>query len=105
MAQDPLAEQHWSIGLGATAVRWDDDGWLVMADPEDDEFCRMDQGIAAGTRCVASGRRTSGEERSHVGAPSPVPRPARGRVAWCQRRVSVAVLSDMEAPDLEGGRR
>lgn len=41
-AEDPGAERERLIGLGARAVRRDPDGWVVMADPEGNEFCLVD---------------------------------------------------------------
>lgn len=38
-AQDPVAERDRLTGLGATVLRQEPDGWLVMADPEGHEFC------------------------------------------------------------------
>ena len=41
-AEDPAAERDRLITLGARALRRDSDGWVVMADPEGNEFCVMD---------------------------------------------------------------
>ncbi|HIZ35342.1 MAG TPA: VOC family protein [Candidatus Ruania gallistercoris] len=41
-AENPGAERERLIGLGARALRRDPDGWVVMADPEGNEFCLMD---------------------------------------------------------------
>lgn len=41
-AQDPVAERQRLVALGATVLRRDDEGWLVMADPEGNEYCLMD---------------------------------------------------------------
>lgn len=41
-AQDPVAERDRLVALGAVVLRRDEDGWVVMADPEGNEFCLMD---------------------------------------------------------------
>lgn len=41
-ADDPRAERERLVALGARALRRDPDGWVVMADPEGNEFCLMD---------------------------------------------------------------
>ncbi|NEE04008.1 VOC family protein [Phytoactinopolyspora halotolerans] len=39
VADDPDDERTRLVGLGATVLRQDADGWTVLADPEGNEFC------------------------------------------------------------------